>query len=136
MRRFTIETEATGHLRTVDVRIYPTARHMQRAVRRNSIATGRPQSYKGAEGVTSCFRREVFDGEKWTATPEAGAIYLVEGRLTPEVVAHEAAHMAVGIYERDDFEHGWHEDLFPSMKWEERFCYLVSDITREILRHA
>ena len=121
---------------------------MQRAARRHSAATGWEQSYKGSAGVTATFRHEFFDGKQWVATPEAGIIFLTESCLTTEVICHEATHMAVGIYERDMLgpvaqpteatttDGEWVEALFAEMPREEVFCYLVSDLTREILERV
>lgn len=137
MRRFSVATSASGLRRVVDVRIYPTARHMQRAARRHSLIYGRPQSFRGAEGVTSCYFLEKFVDGEWVKTEQAGAIFLIEGHITPEVAAHEATHMAVGIYDRDIFEEGWNDaGVVPDMPREEILCYLVGDITREILERA
>lgn len=128
MIRFQCSTTASGRRRTVQVHVYDDVERMRRAA---SQWRAKPDShYDRAEGVTHCVERRRYEPDGTVVIhPSAGIIRLWTGRLTTEVVAHEAAHMACGIYRMDHNGNDPNED----MEDEEVLCYLVGELTRGIV---
>lgn len=125
--RFTLSTRASGRLRTVQVIVYKDVARLRKAA---SQWRPKPEShYDRAEGVTHCIERRRYEPSgNVILHPSAGIIRLWEGRLTPEVVTHEATHMACGIYRQD-----CNSCLPEGIEEEEVLAYLVGDVSKGIV---
>jgi hypothetical protein len=129
MRSFRISTDRVGPRRWCWVRIHDTLDHMHRAAHRRS--PWEPMEWW--DGCMACFQPTPWkltedDGKRWPASGYAGVLRLVDGEVTPEVVAHELVHAAATVYRMNvkptvrlgDGHVGFHR--------EEEFAYIYGEL--------
>jgi hypothetical protein len=95
------ETEWTGSVRWVRVRVHPDPEHLVAA----ALRVKPWERARDWEGCLGCFqpvaRRERFTNGRWeTRWPGgyAGILRLARGHITAEIVAHELVHAACQVY--------------------------------------
>lgn len=128
-KQFQISTRNSGRYRTIQICVYDTVKELREAGLKHS------EKYGGASGgmdnvhglCQSYDKIDVYDSGKVRRKPPAGFIRLYRKGLRTGIIAHEATHMAVAIYKQDVAK------TIPDMDREERLCYLVGDITRQIV---
>lgn len=125
MIEFRVHPESTRGF-YFDVKVFPTKKAMREfAVQER----GAPTYFKKADAVTLGMYR--FDS-KQRPTKMLGTIIFHEKMLTPEIIAHESTHaairwaQAVKVQPIGDAQDG------PAAEDEERFCYVVGQLTEQI----
>lgn len=128
MIRFTVHTEAPAPRGWIHVVVHDTTEELRAAAAAHSRRAGVHTSLDDAE---ACFQAAAYeatiDDDGYVTTPAAA--YAGVLRLTPEhgtgVIAHEATHAALAIYQRQfKFTLGGDDD----MDDEEPLAYAVGDI--------
>lgn len=125
-KQFQISTRNSGRYRTIQVCVYESVKEMREAgAEYNSSSV---EEMGKVWGLCQAYYKERLDGKHWVKSPEAGYIRLVKDACRTGIIAHEATHMAVAIYQQDI------QRTIPDMDREERLAYLVGDITSEIVK--
>lgn len=130
MIQFQISTRNSGRKRTIQVCIYDTVKELREAADKHNKRIGNTETgLDKAHGLCQSLERVfVYDSGRIRRTPTAGFIRLYKPALKTGIIAHEATHMAVAIYKQDV------QKTIPDMDREETLCYLVGDITSQIVR--
>lgn len=130
VQTFQISTRETGRYRSIQVHVYDSVERMRTAGERyrTKYGMGGKGTVSQAHGLTFTHVREYFYPSGATRRhPDAGHILLYEDGLKIGIISHEATHMAWSIYQQDV------QRTIPDMEREEKLCYLVGDITRQIV---
>lgn len=135
-RIWTISTELSGTPRKIDVHLYDDLGSMRRAAMSFGKRIGEKIErghFNGALAVTHGFRRYHVDADQGREVemPDAAVLRLVRGHLTPEIVAHEVAHLAQWLYRIDTLE-TWGDDDDKALDHfssdNEPFCYMLGGL--------
>jgi hypothetical protein len=94
MRSFTISTDRISPRRWCWVRVHDTAEDMVRAAIRLNPRSSGGSDRAAWDGCYGCFQPSWEDCK----TAYAGTLRLVDGWVTPEIVAHELVHAACQVY--------------------------------------
>lgn len=135
VKSFRVSTRHSGSRRFVRVSVYSDAESMRKAALRYHQQVGFDQvpqdEYDEAYGVTHIVdvTRIHADGSE-TRNPTAAHIRLYDGALGTSVIAHEATHAAMSIYEQDCLSRG---SVHDGMEFEEILAYLVGDLASRIV---
>lgn len=136
--KFQISTRNSGRLRTIQVYVYATKKHMERAGCHNHEYCGKgcvldpPETRADGKifelhALTQTFlKKTVSKGGLVRRQRPAGYMRFYRAHISVEVISHEATHMAVWIYKTDV------QKTIPDMEREEKLCYLVGDIAQKI----
>ncbi len=84
--------------RYYEARLYPSHRNMLAAVRRAHAWVGEGGAGRNTGAATLHQHTERLDGKRWVADKRAGFIMLDAEFVNADVVSHEAAHAAMGLY--------------------------------------
>lgn len=132
LKSWVIGTEISGRHREIEILLHGDLRGMRTAATYHDREIGKGKvngAYKNALGLTSGW---------WSDEgPSAGHIRFTRGHTTPEIVAHEVAHMAMWLYRLDCLEGSYTGDF--SVAWpidskevedhfqpdNERFAYIM-----------
>lgn len=134
MREFQISTKHTGPKRVIKVMVYESRARLQRAARKRDgfyRDVSERSWYDKTAALTNCLSLAEIkpDGTVVAAKPYI-TIRLAQdalGERPTEIIAHEATHAAVYLYQHDV------QKTIPNLEKEEILCYLVGDITRKVV---
>lgn len=128
---FQISTRWTERKRTIQVYVHDTPEDLRLAGNAYNKAIGAEGNLEHAVGLCQSHYSEKLKNGEWVLTEAAGVIRLTRENLKTGVISHEAAHMAVNIYDQDwRQEHG---DPYDDIDNQEILAYLVGDITSKIV---
>ncbi len=130
VQKFQISTRETGRYRSIQVHVYDNVDDLRAAGERYraKYGMGGKGTVSKAHGLTFTHEREyVYPSGAVRKHPDAGHIMLYLDGLRVGIISHEATHMAWSIYQQDV------QKTIPDMEREEKLCYLVGDITRQIV---
>lgn len=128
-QRWTIPTQRTGHPRDVEVVLYDNLSRMRgAATRHGNLWDGDHASLSNALAVTHGFRViNIKPGGTEEEQPLSAIIRFARSHITPEIVAHEVAHVAQHLYGLDCLTpDSVTKDHFNTSN--ETFAYLLGDL--------
>lgn len=131
--RFQISTRWSGRKRTIQVHIHDTPEDLREAGNAYNDSINALGDIEHAVGLCQSHWTERYDKatDTWIKGDAAGVIRLTRKYLRTGVISHEAAHMAINIYDQDYREE--HGDPYNDIENQEILAYLVGDITSRIV---
>lgn len=129
-QQFQISTRNSGRYRSIQIHIYNSVAELRKAGERycKLLDMSDDGVVSDAHGLTFGVEKEyVFKSGAVRRYHAAGHILLYENALRIGIISHEATHMAWSIYQQDV------QRTIPDKHREEKLCYLVGDITRQIV---